>query len=85
VTEEQIQALKDPGGVQREVFTAEERAAVLYARLLTKHPSGVRQEDLDELGKHFNAELILVIGTANLTNRFNDGLRVPVDVQWRFV
>jgi alkylhydroperoxidase family enzyme len=84
VTEEQIQALKDPGGVQREVFTAEERAAVRYARLLTKHPSGVRQEDLDELGKHFNAEqiveLTLVIGAANLTNRFNDGLRVPVDV-----
>ncbi|HZS51592.1 MAG TPA: hypothetical protein VFA54_12065 [Bryobacterales bacterium] len=84
MTEEQIQALKDPGGVQREVFTAEERAAVRYARLLTKHPSGVRQEDLDELGKHFNAEqiveLTLVIGAANLTNRFNDGLRVPVDV-----
>jgi len=84
VTEEQIQALKDPGGVRREVFTPEERAAVRYARLLTKHPSGVRQEDLDELGKYFNAEqiveLTLTIGTANLTNRFNDGLRVPVDV-----
>lgn len=79
-----MQALKDPGGLRREAFTEEERAAVRYARMLTAHPSGVRQQDLDELGKYFNAEqiveLTMTVGTANLTNRFNDGLQVPVDV-----
>src|SRR5690349_20997002 len=84
VTEEQIQALKDPGALRRDVFTSEERAAVQYARTLTAHASGVRQQDLDELGKFFNAEqiveLTMIVGTANLTNRFNDGLQVPVDV-----
>ena len=84
MTDEQIQALKDPGGDRRDVFTEEERAAVRYARLLTAHPSGVRQRDLDELGKYFNAEqiieLTMSVVTANLTNRFNDGLRTPVDV-----
>jgi alkylhydroperoxidase family enzyme len=76
--------LKDPGGERRDVFTEEERAAVRYARLATEHASCIRQQDLDELAEHFNAEqiveLVLTVGTANLTNRFNDGLRVPIDV-----
>jgi uncharacterized peroxidase-related enzyme len=84
VTDEQIQALKDPGGIWRDSFTEEERAAARYAQLLTADPSAVRQQDLDELGKYFNAEqiveLTMIVGTANLTNRFNDGLQVPVDV-----
>lgn len=84
MSEEQIQALKDPGGLRRDVFTEEERAAARYAQLLTAGPSAVRQRDLDELGKYFNAEqiveLTMIVGTANLTNRFNDGLQVPVDV-----
>ena len=66
------------------MFTAEERAAVWYARAVTAHASGIRQGDLDELGKHFNAEqiveLVMTVGTANLTNRFNDGLLTPIDV-----
>jgi alkylhydroperoxidase family enzyme len=83
LTDEQIQALKEPSGDPRHAFTEEERAAIRYARVLTAHPSGVRQEDLDALGKFFSVEqiieLTLAIGTANLTNRFNDGLRTPVD------
>ena len=51
---------------------------------MTAHPGGVQQADLDDLGKYFNAEqiveLVLVVATANLTNRVNDGLRTPIDV-----
>ncbi|MBI3693331.1 MAG: hypothetical protein HY238_00615 [Acidobacteria bacterium] len=76
--------MKDPGGLKRDIFTDEERAAVRYARAVTAHASGIRQEDLDDLGRYFNAEqlveLVMTVGTANLTNRFNDGLLTPIDV-----
>ena len=84
MTDEQLQALKEPGGDRRDVFTEQERAAVRFARQLTAHGSGIQQSALDELGKFFSAEqiveLVLTAATANLTNRFNDGLRTPIDV-----
>jgi alkylhydroperoxidase family enzyme len=84
VTDEQIQALKEPGGSRRQVFSEEERAAVQFAERLTGWPASINQTDLDALGKYFNAEqiaeLVLTISTANLTNRFNEGLKTPVDV-----
>ncbi len=84
MTDEQIQALKEPGGASRNVFSEEERAAVQFTERLTAWPGSILQADLDALGKHFNAEqivdLVLTIATANLTNRVNEGLRTPVDV-----
>jgi alkylhydroperoxidase family enzyme len=57
---------------------------VQFAERLTGWPASVNQADIDGLGKYFNAEqiaeLVLTIGTANLTNRFNEGLKTPVDV-----
>ena len=53
-----------------------------FATLLTSHPGGVEQRDLDELGAHLSPEealeLVVVIATANWTNRFNDGLHTPL-------
>lgn len=84
MTDEQIQAMKEPGGDKRDVFNDQERAALRFSRLLTAHSSGVQQSDLDELAQHFSTEqiieLVLTIATANLTNRINDGLRTPIDV-----
>ncbi len=84
MTDEQIQALKEPGGASRNVFSEEERTAVQFTERLTAWPGSILQTDLDALGKHFNAEqivdLVLTIATANLTNRVNEGLRTPVDV-----
>ncbi len=84
MTDEQIQALKDPGGSTRDVFNDAERAAIQFSEKLTGWPGSIQQADLDSLGKHFNAEqiaeLVLTIGTANLTNRFNEGMKTPVDV-----
>jgi len=84
VTDEQIQALKEPGGSARDVFSEDERAAVEFAEELTAWPASIRPADLDALGKYFNAEqiaeLVFTIGTANLTNRINEGMKTPVDV-----
>ncbi len=84
MSEDQIQALKEPGGSGRNVFSEEERTVIRFAEQLTAWPGTIQQADLDVLGKHFSAEqiteLVLTIGTANLTNRFNEGMRTPVDV-----
>ncbi len=84
VTDEQVQALKEPGGSNRDIFTEEERAAIQFAEQLTAWPAAIQPADLETLGKFFNIEqieeLVLTIATANLTNRFNEGMKVPVDV-----
>ena len=83
LADEQIAALKEPGGARREeLFDARERAVLRFATLLTAHPGSVEPRDLDELGAHLSAEealeLVVVIATANWTNRFNDGLQTPL-------
>lgn len=83
MTDEQIQALKEPGGSSRGVFRDEERAAIKFAESLTAWPASIQPSDLNELSRYFNveqiAELVLTVATANLTNRFNEGMKTPVD------
>jgi len=75
--------LKEPGGSARDIFSEEERAAIKFAEKLTAWPNSIQESDINELGRHFSAEqitdLVLTIATANLTNRFNEGLKTPVD------
>ena len=53
-----------------------------FATLLTAHPGSVEQRDLDDLDAYLSekevVELVMVIATANWTNRFNDGLQTPL-------
>jgi len=53
-----------------------------FTDLLTSWPGNVAQEDIDALGEHFGeeqvVELVLVVATANWTNRVNDGLQTPL-------
>jgi alkylhydroperoxidase family enzyme len=83
LTDEQINALKEPGGRRRsDVFSVEEQAILRFTDLLTSHPGNVDDVDLDALGGHFGTEqvveLVATIATANWTNRINDGLRTPI-------
>jgi alkylhydroperoxidase family enzyme len=79
-----VQALKEPGGSSRDVFTKKGRAAIQFAEQFTAWPAAVHPADLETLGKFFNIEqieeLVLAIATANLTHRFNEGMKTPVDV-----
>ena len=84
MTDEQINALKEPGGKTHPgLFTAEEQAVLRYTDLLTTRPENIEAADLEELSAHFGEEqiieLALVIATANWTTRINDGLQVPLD------
>ena len=84
MTDEQISALKEPGGKsQAGLFTLEEQAILRYTDLLTTRPENIEEADLDALSAQLNEEqiieLALAIATANWTTRINDGLQVPFD------
>lgn len=88
MTDDQIAALKEPGGKRRQdVFSAEERAILRFTDLLTSYPGNVDQSDLDALGALFTEaqiiELAMTVATANWTNRVNDGLQTPIPMTRR--
>ena len=73
ITDEEIRAIQtgDDSG-----FPAPERAAIRYARELTRQANAPQSRE--ELFAHFNheqvVEITLVAAMANFTNRFNNGL-----------
>jgi uncharacterized peroxidase-related enzyme len=75
VTEDEMRALQagQEGG-----FSAPERAAIQYARELTRTADGAQTRDA--LEGHYNdeqiVEITLIAAMANFTNRFNNGLRL---------
>jgi uncharacterized peroxidase-related enzyme len=75
VTEDEIRAVEAGND---EVFAPAERAAIAYARELTK--TAHANSTTAELRAHYNdeqiVEITLVIGISNLTNRFNNGLNI---------
>jgi uncharacterized peroxidase-related enzyme len=73
ITPEEIQAIQTE---QDHGFSQPERAAIRYARELTR--TAEADETRDALLEHFNdeqvVEITLVAAIANFTNRFNNGL-----------
>lgn len=80
LTAEDWKALKE-GNYAR--FTEKERTALAYAEKLTRTPQDVTDADFEELKKHFSdpeiVDLHLLVGLANLTNRFTDPLGLEVE------
>jgi uncharacterized peroxidase-related enzyme len=75
VTEQELQALKEEWDDE---FSESERAAIRYARELTRTCDAMATRAA--LSEHFRdeqiAEMTLVICTANFTNRFNNALQI---------
>ena len=75
ITEEELVAVE---AERNEIFPAEERAALNYARELTRTANAT--ETRAALAAHFTdeqvVEITLVIGLSNFTNRFNNGLQI---------
>ena len=67
-----------------ERFNAVEQAALRYAEKLTRTPQAITADDFAALKTHFPeeqiADLHLLIGLANLTNRFTG----PLDLDLEF-
>lgn len=80
LTPDDWKALKD-GNYAR--FTEKEQTALTYAEKLTRAPHDVTDADFEKLKKHFSdAEIVdlhLLVGLANLTNRFTDPLGLEVE------
>jgi len=75
ISEEDLTALRTE---QDPPFTAPERAAIQYARELTRTADA--RDTREALNEHFSSEQIveitLIVAMANFTNRFNNGLEV---------
>ena len=73
ISEDELQALQ---AEQDQSFSEPERAAIQYARELTRTANGTASRDL--LRQNFNdeqtVEITLIVAMANFTNRFNNGL-----------
>lgn len=79
VTDEELQALR---AEEDHMFSEPERAAIRYARELTRTAAPGETQAL--LLQHFSSEqaveITLVAAMANFTNRFNNGLGILPDV-----
>jgi uncharacterized peroxidase-related enzyme len=75
ISEDDLAALRTE---QDPPFSAPERAAIQYARELTRTADA--QDTRDKLNEYFSSEQIveitLVVSMANFTNRFNNGLEL---------
>lgn len=64
-------------------FTEKEQSALTYSEKLTRNPHSVAEADFPSLKKHFgDAEIVdlhMLVGLANLTNRFTDPLGLQVE------
>jgi alkylhydroperoxidase family enzyme len=65
-------------------FDEKERATIRFADLVTRGAAAIDASVLDWLGSYYSdseiVELVMVIGLANLVNRFNDTLQVQPDL-----
>jgi uncharacterized peroxidase-related enzyme len=63
--------------------TEKDRAALTYAEKLTRTPHEITDADVASLKKHFSdaevVDLHLLVGLANLTNRFTDPLGLELE------
>ncbi|MCI0353547.1 MAG: hypothetical protein L0099_00705 [Acidobacteria bacterium] len=80
LTPEDWKALRNPQGAP---FTDKEKAALAFAERLTRTPAEITDADIAELKSHFSSaeivDLDLLIGLANLTNRFTDPLGIELE------
>jgi uncharacterized peroxidase-related enzyme len=75
ITEDEIRAVEAGNDA---TFTPAERAAIAYARELTKtaHADSTSEQLRAQFTDEQIVEITLVIGISNLTNRFNNGLGI---------
>lgn len=81
LTAEDWKALQE-GSYSR--YGEKEQIAFAYAEKLTRTPREIADADVEKLKKHFSdgeiVDLHLLVGLANLTNRFTDPLGLEVEI-----
>jgi alkylhydroperoxidase family enzyme len=67
-----------------DAYDEKERATIRFADLVTRGAAAIDASVLTWLGNYYSdseiVELVMVIGLANLVNRFNDTLQVQPDM-----
>jgi uncharacterized peroxidase-related enzyme len=82
VTDEDLERLQNPASGN---FSDPEKAALAFAEKLTRTLSSMNDADFDSLRRHgfSDAQIVdlhLLVGLANLTNRFTDPLGLKLEV-----
>ncbi|MGE0405195.1 MAG: carboxymuconolactone decarboxylase family protein [Candidatus Korobacteraceae bacterium] len=82
LTDEDLQQLQNPAASA--AFSDTEKAVLAFAEKLTRTSSAMNDEDSESLRRHgFNdaqiVDLHLLVGLANLTNRFTDPLALKLE------
>jgi alkylhydroperoxidase family enzyme len=80
LTEDDWKALQDPRTAN---WGAEAKAALEFAEKLTRTPWEIKDQDVAALKQHFSDEQIVdldvLVGLANLTNRFTDPMGLELE------
>jgi len=75
LSEEQVNALTSDAWKDSPLFDEREKAVLDLSEKLTRAPGSITEDDIQRLRQWFGeahlVELNLVVGTMNLTNRFN--------------
>lgn len=75
MSEEQVNALRSDAWKDSPLFDEREKAVLDLSEKLTRAPGSITEDDIQRLRQWFGeahlVELNLVVGTMNLTNRFN--------------
>lgn len=82
VTDQQIEELRFYQSSS--AFDEKERATIRFADLVTRGAAAIDASVLNWLGRFYSddeiVELVMVIGLANMVNRFNDTLQIEPDL-----
>lgn len=82
MTNQQIEDLRFYQNSQ--AYDEKERATIRFADLVTRGAAAIDESVLSWLGTYYSdseiVELVMVIGLANLVNRFNDTLQIQPDI-----
>ncbi len=85
ITHDQVIAMSSDDYLTSDLFDARERAAIEWAEHMTKNTASARDDVYERLQAQFShaeiVELTLICSMFNMINRFNDSLKLRIEVQ----
>ncbi|HCP00346.1 MAG: hypothetical protein CL573_09675 [Alphaproteobacteria bacterium] len=85
ITHDQVIAISSDDYLTSDLFDERERAAIEWAEHMTKNTAAARDDVFERVQAQFDSaeiiELTLICSMFNMINRFNDSLKLPIEVQ----
>lgn len=85
ISHDQVIAISSDDYLTSALFDERERAAIEWAEHMTKNTAAARDDVFERVEAQFDSaeivELTLICAMFNMINRFNDSLKLPIEVQ----